>query len=134
VKVSRFDPEGDLILVRGYVWGAGAQRPKSLDLVVDTGAAETIITPDVLDELGYSARLGEERTVIRSAVGREEGYMIRVARFACLGHQQSDFRIHAHDLPDGWSIDGLIGLSFLRLLNYEIRSQEGRILVERVVG
>ena len=60
--------------------------------------------------------------------------MIRVARFACLGHQQSDFRIHAHDLPDGWSIDGLIGLSFLRLLNYEIRSQEGRILVERVVG
>jgi predicted aspartyl protease len=134
VKVSRFDPERDLILVRGYVWGARAQRRRELNLVLDTGAAETIITPDILDELGYSARLGEQRTVLRSAVGREEGYMIRVARFACLGHQRSDFRIHAHDLPDGWDIDGLIGLSFLCRLNYEIRSQEGRIMVERVVG
>lgn len=68
---------------------------------------------------------------MRSAVGREEGYMIRVARFACLGHHEIDFRIHAHDLPEGWGIDGLIGLSFLRLLNYTIRSREGRILVER---
>ena len=134
MRVSRFKPERDLIIVRGYVWGAGAQRRRLLRLVLDTGAAETIITPDALDDVGYSARLGEQRTVIRSVVGREEGYLIRVARFACLGHQQSDFRIHAHDLPDGWGIDGLIGLSFLRQLNYEIRSPEGRILVERAVG
>jgi hypothetical protein len=68
---------------------------------------------------------------MRSAVGREEGYLIRVARFACLGHQEGDFRVHAHDLPEGWGIEGLIGLSFLRQLNYEVRSLEGRILVER---
>ena len=85
----------------------------------------------MLDELGYSARDGEQRTVFRSAVGHEEGFMIRVARFTCLGHQEIDFRIHAHDLPEGWRIDGLIGLSFLRQLNYEIRSSEGRIIVER---
>ena len=69
--------------------------------------------------------------MIRSAVGREQGYMIRVARFTCLGHQSTGFRVHAHDLPEGWGIDGLIGLSFLRDLNYEVRSREGRILVER---
>lgn len=38
------------------------------------------------------------------------------------------------DLPEGWGIDGLIGLSFLRQFNYEIRSIEGRILVDRAVG
>jgi hypothetical protein len=43
-----------------------------------------------------------------------------------------DFRVHAHDLPDGWNIRGLIGLSFLRQFNYEIRSLEGRICTERV--
>ena len=117
-------------MVGGRVWGTYG-RPAPLRLVVDTGAAETIIVPEVLDELGYSARQAERRTVLRSAVGREEGYLIRIARFACLGHQSSDFLVHAHDLPEGWEIDGLIGLSFLRQLNYEIRSREGRILVER---
>ncbi|HUH05979.1 MAG TPA: hypothetical protein VML75_28510 [Kofleriaceae bacterium] len=68
---------------------------------------------------------------MRSAAGREEGYMLRVTRFVCLGFQETSFRIHVQDLPQGWGIDGLIGLSFLRLLNYEVRSIEGRIRVER---
>jgi predicted aspartyl protease len=131
VKVTRFDHARDLIIVEGRVWGPAARQSRSLRLVLDTGAGETIIVPEVLDALGYSPRHGEERTVIRSAVGREEGYMIRVARFATLQHHATEFRIHAHDLPEGWEIEGLIGLSFLRQLNYEIRSREGRILVER---
>ena len=69
--------------------------------------------------------------MLRSAVGREEGYLLRVTRFACLGYQSPNFRVHAHDLPEGWGIEGLIGLSFLKQLNYEIRSVEGRILVRR---
>ena len=131
VKATRFDRGRDLIIVEGRIWGSGLTQTRSLRLVLDTGAGETIIVPDALDELGYSARQGEERTVVRSAVGRDEGYMIRVARFACLGFQENDFRINALDLPEGWGIEGLIGLSFLRLLNYEVRSTEGRILVER---
>jgi hypothetical protein len=39
--------------------------------------------------------------------------------------------VHAQDLPEGWGIEGLVGLTFLRQFNYEIRSLEGRILVER---
>jgi predicted aspartyl protease len=131
VKVTRFDPRRDLIMLEGHVWGPRKDTERLLRLVLDTGAAETVIVPEILDELGYNPRHGEAITVMRSAVGREEGYMIRVTRFACLGHQASDFRVHAHDLPEGWGIEGLIGLSFLRQLNYEIRSVEGRILVER---
>lgn len=131
MRVTRFDPTRDLIIVEGYVRGPREGTGRLLQLVLDTGAAETIIIPEVLDELGYNPRQGEAITVMRSAVGREEGYLIRVARFACLGHRANDFRVHAHDLPEGWSIDGLIGLSFLRQLNYEIRSVEGRILAER---
>ena len=44
---------------------------------------------------------------------------------------EQEVRIYAQDLPSGWDIDGLLGLSFLRHLNYEVRSLEGRILAER---
>jgi predicted aspartyl protease len=134
VKLTTFDTERDLIIVRGRVWDPHG-TPRTLQMVLDTGAAETIIAPELLDELGYSAREhGEQIAVMRSAVGREEGYMLRVARFACLGFQETNFRVHAQDLPQGWGIDGLIGLSFLRQLNYEVRSLEGRIRVERAAG
>jgi predicted aspartyl protease len=107
-----------------------AERP--LKLVVDTGAVETVIVPEILDELGFNPRDGEAITMMRSAVGCEPGYLIRVPQFECLGHLARDFRVHAHDLPSAWNIRGLIGLSFLRHFNYEIRSLEGRICVERV--
>jgi hypothetical protein len=42
--------------------------------------------------------------------------------------------IHVHDLPTGFGIDGLLGLSFLKRFTSEIRSTEGRILVERAAG
>jgi predicted aspartyl protease len=132
VRVTPFNPDGDLIVVKGWLWGRKGKQERPLRLVLDTGAGETIVIPEALDELGYSPRDGEQRTVIRSAVGREEGYMIRVVRFACLGYQSTNFRVHAHDLPEGWGIQGLIGLSFLKQLNYAIRSREGRILTERV--
>ena len=98
---------------------------------LDTGAGQTIVRPDVLDDLGYSPRQGEAMTSIRSVVGVEHGYYIRVDRLHCLGHDLADFRVAAHDLPDGFGIDGLLGPSYLRNFNYEIRSSEGRLLVTR---
>jgi predicted aspartyl protease len=130
VKVTRFDPTADLMIVPGRIWGPRGEGPR-LNMVVDTGSAETVVIPEVLDELGYSARTADRITVMRSAVGREEGYLIRVQRFASLGFQFSDFQIHAHDLPEGWGIHGLLGLTFLRHFNCEIRLREGRLLIDR---
>jgi len=132
VKVSRFDPNGELIFLDGRIWGPRSARWRSIRLVLDTGAAESIVVPDVLDDLGYHPRDGEQITVMRSAVGHEHGYIIRVARFSCLGHREDNYRVHVQDLPEGWGIEGLIGLTFLRQLNYEIRSAEGRILTTRI--
>lgn len=132
MTVVNFDPARDLIYVPGLVWSPRANAQREPNLVLDTGAAETVVIPEVLDEMGYSPRDGEQITTMRSAVGREHGYLTRVARFSCLGHVEDDFRVHVHDLPDGWGIHGLIGLTFLRRFNYEIRSAEGRILVDRI--
>ncbi|MBK7073617.1 MAG: hypothetical protein IPH44_15060 [Myxococcales bacterium] len=47
-----------------------------------------------------------------------------MARFATLGFSHQRFRVHVFDLAEGYGIDGLVGLSFLDHLNYEIRSVE----------
>jgi hypothetical protein len=130
VKVRRFDPDDDLIIVKARVYGKHEGR--LLNLALDTAASHTHVLPDVIDELGYSPVEGEAITSVRSAIGKEPGYMLRVKRFESLGFGFDDFLIHVHDLPAGFGIDGLLGLSFLKRFNYEIRSAEGRIVVARV--
>jgi hypothetical protein len=133
LKVTRFDPTAELIFVRGTVWGPHGD-PTDLRLVFDPGSTETIVAPGVLDELGYSARQGEAITKTRSVIGHESGYTIRVERFGALGFEFTDFRVNALDLPEGYGFgyNGLLGLSFLRNFNYEVRSGEGRIRAERL--
>ena len=46
----------------------------------------------------------------------------------------TDFRVHVHDLGDGFGIDGLIGLNFLREFNVELRPGEGRLRVDRITA
>jgi len=132
VKIRRFDPADDLIIVKARLYGPRGYRP--LSLAFDTAASETHIVPEVTDDLGYSPRQGEAITSVSSAIGKEPGYMLRVARFASLGFSFADFAVHVHDLPEGFGIDGLLGLSFLRHFNYEVRSQEGRILIDRTTA
>jgi hypothetical protein len=132
VKTTRFDPRSDLIIVGARIWGP--RGDKKLTLALDTAATETHIIPDILDDLGYSPRDGDQVTVVRSAIGSERGYMTRVTRFSALGFACNDFRLHVHDLPEGIGIDGLLGLSFLRQFDYTIRSATGRIVVERVAS
>ena len=125
-----FDPARNLIVVEGEITGPlGETR---LRLVLDTGAAESLVVPDIIDALGYNPRDAETVTGVYSAIGKEQGYILRVARFSALGFTLPDVRIHVFDLADRYGIDGLIGLSFLSQFNYEIRSAEGRIPVEMI--
>jgi hypothetical protein len=86
----------------------------------------------VLDDVGYGPRDGDRVTSITSAIGEEPGYMMKVSKFSALGFAVTDFRLHVQDLPETLGIQGLLGLSFLRQLNYEVRSAEGRILATRI--
>jgi len=128
VKITAFEPFRDAILVKAHVWGP--LRDVELDLVLDTGSAQTLILPHIMDELGFNPRDGIVITGVYSAVGKEQGYLIKVPRFSALGFTLADFPIHVFDLADHYGIDGLIGLSFLHRYNYTVRSAEGQILVE----
>lgn len=105
-----------------------------MTLAFDTAASHTHILPEIIDELGYSPLDGTEITSVSSAIGKETGYMLRLQRFESLGFGFDQFSVHVHDLPTGIGLDGFLGLSFLKNFNYEIRSAEGRIVVERIAG
>jgi predicted aspartyl protease len=93
-----------------------------------------VVTPEFVEELGYSIRDGERVMTIRSAIGKERGFTLRVKRFSALGFVVPNYLLHVFDLETGDDIDGLIGLSFLRQFNCEFRFAEGRIRVERAAS
>lgn len=56
---------------------------------------------------------------------------LRVAELTVLGFTMSSFPVNVFDL--GYEdIDGLLGMNFLSEFNFEVRSAERRILVERI--
>lgn len=132
MTITYFDTTRDLIIIEARVWRSSASVP--VFLAIDTGSSETVVAPYVVDDLGYNPRDGEAITRVRSAVGVEHGYTLRVTQFDALGFTLPDFRVHVFDLAAGFGIDGLIGLSFLRQFNYEVRSIEGQIRVERALS
>ena len=89
MKVRRFNPADDLIIVKARLYGPRGDRP--LLLAFDTAATETHIVPEIVDDLGYSPRQGEAITSVRSAIGKERGYLLRVTRFASFGFSFPDF-------------------------------------------
>lgn len=63
-----------------------------------------------VDELGYNPAEGEVITSVRSAIGKETGYMLRVQRFESLGFGFDDFLIHvrrirSHALDDDRALE-----------------------------
>jgi predicted aspartyl protease len=126
---TSFATDGDLIIVEALLTGPRQTMPGLF--VLDTGAMFTTMTPEIADLIGYSARDGIKRARVHTAIGSEEGYLLRVAKLEALGVSMPSFPVHVFDLGHE-DIDGLLGLNFLYELNYDVRSAERRILVEKI--
>ena len=123
-----FVTSDDLIIVEALV--TGPRGTFTGRFVLDTGAAATTMIPERADLIGYGPRDGIRRTKVHTAIGAEEGYVLRVAEFTVLGFTLTSFPINIFDLGHD-DIDGLLGMNFLSDFNYEIRSSERCILVEK---
>jgi predicted aspartyl protease len=124
---SSFSRRRELIIVEAKI--EGPRGSTISQLVFDTGAEVTTLTPDVIEEIGYSPRDGHKRSKVHSAIGEEEGYWLHVVEFSALGVATPRFALQVFDL-DHEGIDGLLGMNFLRHFNFEVRRTEQRIVVE----
>ena len=128
-RETPFFLDGDLIIVQPSV--TGPRGTTTGRFVLDTGSAMTTMTHEMASAIGYSARDGFKRTRVHTAIGEETGYVLRVAEFTVLQFTMLSFSVNVFDLGHD-DIDGLLGMNFLSDFNYEVRSAECRLLVEKI--
>jgi predicted aspartyl protease len=107
-----FDAEHGLVIVHAEVFGPSGSI--ILRLALDTGATGTMINVAPLTAIGYDPSLAPDRVQVTTGSGVEFAPRVAVARIIALGQQRDQFPILAHTLPPSASVDGLLGLDFLR--------------------
>jgi len=127
---SSFIRSRELILVEAEVIGRDG-RTTEAQLIVDTGAAATTLTPKLVKRIGYSRKDGYKDAKVQTAISEERGYWLHVAQLDVLGIATPNFAVTVFPLGHQ-NLDGLVGMNFLRHFNFEIRPAEQLIHVELI--
>lgn len=96
-----------------------------VSLMIDTGAAVTVLEPAMLRQLGYS--LDGRRELFATAGGVVEAPVVTLGRLALGGSGIRELAVGGMDLNLPGDIDGLLGMNFLRHFEFRI-DQEGAAL------
>jgi len=92
----------------------GRKDRKVIRMVVDTGATTTIIPPQVALAIGCDPARAKRRLAIITATGLEYLPVVVVPQIESLGRRVRHLAVASHDLPPQSTVDGLLGLDFLR--------------------
>ena len=120
-----FNPNSRLIIVTAEL--DGPRRKTKLRLALDTGSSRTSVNRWVLHSLGYDPDESTIRYRMTTSSGVEYVPSVNVVRFSALGHEQLDIPVICHSLPATATIDGLLGLDFLRSHELTIDFRHGLI-------
>ncbi len=107
-----FNPQRGLIVVQTELTGPSSNA--LLRLALDTGATATLINVGLLVAVGYDPALAPDRVQITTGSGIEFVPRIIVNSLKALGQERTNFPILGHTLPPSTSVDGLLGLDFMR--------------------
>jgi hypothetical protein len=77
--------------------------------------------------IGYDPSLASDRVQVTTGSGVEYVSRLSVSRFKTLGQERASFPILGHTLPPSASVDGLLGLDFLRGQRLEIDFVQGLV-------
>jgi aspartyl protease family protein len=119
-----FEPEYGLVYVRVKI--VCGERDMILNLALDTGASATMISAKRLAEVGYDLDKPEDEIYITTGSGLIFVSKITIEKLMALGETKANFTVIAHDLPPTASVDGVLGLDFLRghVLNIDFKIGE----------
>ena len=92
----------------------GIEKDVALILALDTGATGTVISAKRLDEAGYDLDNFDDEIYITTGSGVITVPKIGIEKLTTLGKIKENFTVIAHDLPPTASVDGVLGLDFLR--------------------
>ena len=100
----------DLAFVTAKVTYRGA-LVEIADVLVDTGAASTIINSDVAADAGVYV---SPTDTLRRLRGHEHVFTRRIDRLAIGDHGLDDFEVEVGEMDYGLEIGGILGMDFLR--------------------
>ena len=122
-----FNPSDESIVLRLQVGGVDPDTFRNVTVALDTGATITIIPSQVLIALGYDLLNPKERVQLLTASGTAFAKCINVRRLTVVGETIENIDVLCHDLPGNSSINGLLGLNFLRHFDVNISFSTGTI-------
>lgn len=109
---TSFDPTTRNVLITTFLFGP--RTGHEFNFIIDTGATQTCVRPDILRALGCNLDRPVSHVRVRSATGGGRFPVYLVPRIVALGHTRTDFPIAAQELPVSVAADGLLGLDFFR--------------------
>jgi hypothetical protein len=77
--------------------------------------------------IGYDPSLAPERVQVTTGSGVEYVPFIVISELKALGHARDGFPVLGHTLPQSASVDGLLGLDFLRGQELHIDFRRGLV-------
>jgi len=108
-----------------YIVKARLDNYRDLHLLIDTGAAITVIEPQLLLELGYN--LGGDVQYFNTANGTIQAPMVDVEDLSLGSIAIKELPVAAVNLNMSRDVDGLLGMNFLRHYQFRI-DQNGKVL------
>ena len=125
---TSFDPRRGLVTVEAEV--AGPRGTTTVRLLLDTGAAVTMLHPDALAQIGYD--LSTPRSWMRVATmdGVELLPLYIVNQVSAIGQSRPNLGVLGHALPIEANLNGLLGLNFLRGRRLTIDFRAGQVQLE----
>ncbi|MDQ2732773.1 MAG: retropepsin-like domain-containing protein [Armatimonadota bacterium] len=107
-----FDPTGRLIIISAELFGPFGCAVVTLAL--DTGATVTMINRPIIEQLGYDVARAPDYRRVTTGSRVETVPFLMIDQIEPLGCTRYSLPVVCHTLPSTFSIDGLLGLNFLR--------------------
>lgn len=120
-----FDPKHHLVGIEVRLFGpSGSIKAR---LALDTGASSTVIAKETLITIGYDPDALPKTVNFTTGSGVESAARVSVDKLEALGQERQRFPVIAHTLPPSATIDGVLGLDFLRNHILILDFQKGEI-------
>jgi len=85
-----------------------------LKLAIDTGASITMVSIESVLAIGIDPTKSKRHIEITTASGTILVPVVKIPSFACLGVEVKNMDVVCHNLPPESTVEGLLGLNFLK--------------------
>ena len=101
----------------------------NIQLILDTGASYTMISPEILIRIGCDPSQTLYKKPITTASGVEYVPFLIVSSLKVWGVERKNVEVCAHSLPPNIPARGLLGLNFLRHFNVHLNFLDRNITI-----